>query len=119
MSAPVTDPRVAVDEYTVRPTAYDRMNPNERLHWCLAVTDGHEWGWSVRHYAFRQEAMNRKGEFIWESRGSKANRFRRYPLEEALALALKHVDSVATRNGMTADQYADWYQARLAKEASA
>lgn len=91
---PLEDPRVVVDEYLVRPSCHDLLPKYERHSFCLSVTDGHEWGWSVRRGSSNSmHAMNRKGEWIIESRGHQGNRFRRWTKEEALTLALKHVDS--------------------------
>lgn len=115
-TSPVDDPRVHPDRYVVRPTGYDDMVHADRMYWCLSVVNGHEWGWSVRrgpgdsHYA-----MNRKGEWIIESRGSARNKARRWPLEEALALALKYVDTV-TLNGRTAAQASAEIAARIAEQ---
>lgn len=102
------DPRVVIDEYIVKPTCYDDLPEHERLHFCLTVSNGHAWGWSVRKGAGYSSsyAMNRKGQWILESRGHRGNRFRRYELEFALALALKHVDSVKV-NMRTAEQWLD------------
>ena len=108
------DPRVQVDEYVVYPTGYDDLLHSDKDHWCLTVTNGHAWGWSVRPGRGMNSlfAMNRKGEFIVESRGSGRNKPRRYPLEEAIELALKYVDTVKW-NGCTAKEASERVAARL------
>lgn len=89
------------------------MLNEDRYLWCLEVTDGGRWGWAVRRGGReRLGAMNRKGEIIFEDRHSEANRFRRYPLAEALALALKYVDQQKV-NRMTAVQAIERLHERL------
>lgn len=108
MSNPLEDPRVQVDEYIVVPSCYEELSKYERHNWVLSVTNGHEWGWSVRRgMSSSPFAMNRRGKWIVESRGNQGNRFRRFPVEEALELALKHVDTYKI-NGMTAQDFVDW-----------
>lgn len=108
----VDDPRVKVSEFLVYPTGYQEMTMGDKDAWILKVMDGHRWGWSVRrgmsdsHYA-----MNRRGAWILESRGHGQNKFRRYPLEEALELALSWVDRRTIR-GMTAAQAERWARER-------
>lgn len=112
MSDPLADPRVCVDEYIVKPSCYDDLPEYERLRFCLVVTNGHKWGWSVRMGAGMSGspyAMNRKGKMIYESRGHGGNKHRRYPLEEALALALKHVDTMKV-NMRTAQEWVDRWE---------
>lgn len=114
-ASPLDDPRVHTDRYLVRPSGYDDMVHSDRAFWCLSVVDGHQWGWSVRRgSADSPYAMNRKGEWVLESRGSARNKARRWPLEEALGLALKHVDTL-TLNGHTAAQASAEVAARLAE----
>ena len=117
MSSPLDDPRVAVDAYTVRPTGYDDLAHSDKDAWCLSVINGHAWGWSIRRGVGTGGgmAMNRKGEWIFESRGSGRNKPRRYPLDEALRLALKHVDRHKI-NGHNAREASEWVAARKAKE---
>lgn len=105
---PVDDPRVFVDQYVIRPSCYDELPEYERYNFCLSVVDGHAWGWSVRRGVgmSNARAFNRNGVEIYESRGSGSNKFRRWPLEEALTIALKHVDSMKV-NGRTAQQWVD------------
>ena len=115
-SPPLDDPRVRVDRYVVTPTGYDDMVHSDKPMWTLAVVDGGRWGWSVRRGAVDSPfAMNRKGEWICESRGSGHNKHRRFSLEDALALALKHVDTHLL-NGCTAAQASAWVAARRAKQ---
>jgi hypothetical protein len=115
VSAPLDDPRVTVDSYVVRPSCYDEMVNSDRDAWCLAVTNGHAWGWSIRRAGMTGlGAMNRKGEWIYESRGSGHNKARRWPLYEALRIALRHVDT-QTINGHTAAQASASVAARLAQ----
>lgn len=101
-------PQVHADAYVVRPTCYDQMGNSDRDMWCLTVTNGHAYGWSIRRGigGGGGPAMNRKGEWIFESRGSGRNKPRRWPLEEALAIALRHVDSHRL-NGRIAQDLAD------------
>ena len=115
MSA-LDDPRVQPDEYVVYPTGYDEMVNSDKDSWCLTVQNGHSWGWSVRRGRGMSGpmAMNRKGQWIVESRGSGRNKPRRWPLEEALRIALEHVDT-HTLNGHTAQQASDWVAARVAE----
>lgn len=107
--AALADPRVDADVYVVYPTGYEQMRCVDKDKFCLTVTNGHEWGWSIRdgRGVGSSRAMNRKGEFIMETRGHAGNRSRRWPLHEALAIALKHVDT-RTVMGRTA---ADWLPA--------
>ena len=85
--------RIEPLEYEVYPADYDRVPFSDKERLVLYVRNGHAWGWSVRDFSGGQgRAMNRKGEFIYESRGHGGNRFRRYPLDEALALAEKWVE---------------------------
>ncbi len=116
MSNPLHDPRVTVDCYVVRPTGYDDLVHTDKDSWCLSVINGHAWGWSIRRGTGMGggPAMNRKGGWIFESRGSGRNKPRRYPLEEALALALKYVDT-HTINGHAAQGASDWVTARTAE----
>jgi hypothetical protein len=58
-------------------------------------------------------AMNRRGEFIAESRGSGHNKARRWPLDEALRIAGQHVDTLRI-NGRTATEASAEVAARLA-----
>jgi hypothetical protein len=114
MSA-LDDPRVSADVYVVRPTCYDEMINTDRDYWCLSVVNGHAWGWSVRRGVGMSggPAMNRKDEWVYESRGSGRNKPRRWPLEEALTIALQHVDTHKL-NGCTAAEASEWVRARRA-----
>lgn len=112
---PLHDPRVKVDSYAVYPTGYDEHVHADKHSWVLTVTDGHAWGWSIRRGIGLSggAAMNRKGEWIWESRGSGRNKPRRFPLDEALSIALQHVDGVRI-NGYTAAEASAEVTRRLA-----
>lgn len=114
----LADPRVQPTEYVVYPTGYEGFVNSDRDAWCLTVTNGHAWGWSVRRGRGMGGgfAMNRKCEWIYESRGSGRNKPRRWPLREALQLALAHVDTHVL-NGHTAAQASEWVAARLAERA--
>lgn len=114
MTSPLDDPRVTHESFVVWPSCADRLGAS-KYDFALTVTNGHEWGWAIRRGAmgYSGMAMNRKGQFIVENRGSRNNRFRRYPLEEALALALKHVDKRKVM-GKTAEEWADELDARKA-----
>lgn len=108
MSA-LNDPRVSPDSYMVRPSCYDEMGNSDRDTMCLSVVNGHAWGWSVRQHGFTgSRALNRKGEWIYESRGSGHNKVRRWSLEEALAIALKYVDTLKWNGSTAADVAARW-----------
>jgi hypothetical protein len=108
----LSDPRVAVDAYVVRPTGYDQMVNSDRDYWCLSVVNGHAWGWRVKRHGFTgSEALNRKGQWIYEQRGSGRNKPRRFTRDEALALALKYVDTLVM-NGLTAQQASDYVEAK-------
>jgi hypothetical protein len=110
---PLADPRVHVDSYIVRPTGYDDLVQSDKDGWCLAVTNGHAWGWSVRRASFSGgPAMNRSGEWIYETRGSGRNKPRRYSLDEALRIALEHVDTHRI-NGYTAVEASDEVARRI------
>lgn len=94
MSSALDDPRVKVESYVIYPTGYEDLVHSDKFMWCLQVTNGHQWGWSIRPAgtsSFR--AMNRKGEWIDETRGHGQNKTRRFTLDEALSLALKYVDT--------------------------
>lgn len=102
-------PQVAVDSYVVRPACYDEMGNSDRDMFCLAVTNGHAWGWSIRQHGFSgSRALSRKGEWIYESRGSGHNKARRWPLEEALTIALQHIDTLRINGSTAADCAARW-----------
>jgi len=112
----INDPRIVVQTYAVLPTGYDEMVHADKDSWCLVVTNGHRWGWSISRGIGMTSGgvmMNRKGKFILESRGSGHNKARRYPLDEALEIALKYVDSI-TLNGHTAVQASENVAARKA-----
>lgn len=106
VSSVLDDPRVDADVYVIYPTGYEEMTCVDKDKFCLTVTNGHEYGWSIREGrgVTSSRAMNRKGEFVLETRGHGGNRRRRWPLEEAIAIALQHVDT-RTVMGRTA---ADW-----------
>jgi hypothetical protein len=111
--SPLDDPRVKVDRYLVCPTGYDGFVNSDKDAWTLAVVDGHAWGWSVRRGSLAGgPAMNRKGEWIFESRGSGHNKARRWALDEALSLALQYVDSHRI-NGHTAAEASASVAARI------
>lgn len=103
------DPRVAIDSYVVRPSCYDQMGNSDRDMSCLSVTNGHAWGWSIRRHGLSgSQALNRKGEWVFESRGSGHNKARRWPLEEALGIALQHIDTMKINGSTPADCAARW-----------
>jgi hypothetical protein len=115
---PLDDPRVTIDSYVIRPTGYDEMVHSDKDMWCLAVTNGHAWGWSIRRAGVNSHsAMNRHGEWIYESRGSGHNKARRWDLNEALTIALRHVDTHMI-NGRTAAEASAEVAARLARLAA-
>lgn len=109
MSA-LDDPRVSPDSYVVRPSCWDEMGNSDRDSFCLAVVNGHAWGWSIRRGMGGRGpmAMNRRGDWIYESRGSGHNKARRWSLEEALSIALQHVDRLAINGSTAADCAARW-----------
>lgn len=90
----LSDPRVRPDSFVVYPTDYDLIPYADRESWALTVTNGHAYGWSIRPGigAAGSVALNRKGERIFERRGSGHNKARRWPLDEALRIALSIVD---------------------------
>lgn len=108
-------PSVEVDVYIIRPSGYDDLVNSDKDMWCLHVINGHAWGWSVRRSVGDQRALNRKGEFVYETRGQGSNRFRRFTSDEAIALAVKFVDTM-TINGCTAAQASASVAARLASQ---
>lgn len=91
----LNDPRVKADSYVVYPSDYDLIPYSDKESWALTVTNGHAYGWSIRPGIGMggSVALNRKGERIFESRGSGRNKARRWPLEEALRIALSIVDT--------------------------
>jgi hypothetical protein len=91
----LADPRVQPDSFVVYPTDYDLIPYSDRESWALTVTNGHTYGWSIRPGIGMSSsvALNRKGERIFESRGSGHNKARRWPLNEALRIALSIVDT--------------------------
>jgi hypothetical protein len=93
--SPLDDPRVQPDSFVVYPTDYDLIPYSDKEQWALTVTNGHAWGWSIRPGIGMTGpvVLNRKGERIIESRGSGRNKPRRWPLEEALQIALSIVDT--------------------------
>lgn len=115
-SSPLDDPRVAADTYVVYPTGYADFVNSDKDMWCLNVVNGHAYGWSIRRgigMSGGGPAMNAKGEWVFETRGSKANKARRWPLEKALTIALQHVDTHRL-NGDTAAEASAWVAARQA-----
>lgn len=99
------DPRVQVDSYVVYPTGYEQLVHSDKYMWCLSVVNGHAYGWSIRRGIgmHGSAAMNRKGEWVYEDRGSGRNKPRRFPVDEALRVALEHVDTHRI-NGCTATE---------------
>ena len=94
-TSPLDDPRVQPDSFVVYPTDYDLIPYSDKESWALTVTNGHAYGWSIRPGIGMSGsvALNRNGKRIFESRGSGHNKARRWPLEEALRIALSIVDS--------------------------
>lgn len=89
-----TEVRVSPHSYLVRPTRVDELPDDEQDVFDLLVVDGRSCGWAIRRRSIDSLwAMNRRGEWIRESRGSGLNRPRRWPLPEALTIALAHVDT--------------------------
>lgn len=113
------EPRVEVDRYVVYPTGYDDLVHSDKDSWCLSITNGHAWGWRVtRGRGMTSDmAMNRRGEWIVESRGSGRNKPRRWTLDEAIEIAKRHVDTHRL-NGRTAAQASEEVAARLSAAAS-
>jgi hypothetical protein len=113
---PLDDPRVEADVYIVRPTGYDDLVHTDKDAWCLSVANGHAWGWSIRPGIGMSgsKAMNRQGEWIYELRGSGRNKPRRWTLDEALRIALDHVDTHRI-NGDTAREASEHVAARKAQ----
>lgn len=101
-------PQVAADSYRVYPSCYDQMGNSDRDSFVLTVVNGHAYGWSVRPGWGGSRAMNRKGEWIYESRGSGRNKPLRWTLDEALAIALEHVDTHRINGSTAADCAARW-----------
>jgi hypothetical protein len=106
-------PRVEVDRYVVYPTGYDELVHDDKASWCLTVVNGHAYGWRITRGRATDSvlAMNRAGEWVAESRGSGHNKARRWPLEEALRIAARHVDTHRI-NGMTAVEASAWVAAQ-------
>jgi protein involved in polysaccharide export with SLBB domain len=107
-------PRVEIDTFVVYPTCFEDIGFDDRSNWCLIVQNGHAWGWSVRPgppgTSGSHQAMNRKGKWIFESRGDRRNKTRRFTVAEALKIAVKYVDT-HTVVGLTASQAAAKYPA--------
>lgn len=100
----LADPRVQPDSFVVYPTDYDLIPYSDKESWALTVTNGHAYGWSIRPGIGMSGpvALNRKGERIIESRRSGRNKARRWPLEEALRIALSIVDTRHKVAGLSA-----------------
>lgn len=119
LEATLSDPRVQPDAYIVYPTGYDDFVNSDKDAWTLTVMNGHAWGWSIRRgMSATGMALNRRGEWIYEQRASKANKARRWPLDEALRIALLHVDHLKL-NGHTAAEASASVAARSVAGASA
>lgn len=99
------EPQVQV--YRIEPDCYDELPDHEKPGFCLYVVNGmSEYGWSVRIGATNANfVMNRHGQHRYDSR--RYIRHWRFPLEEALAIAQKHVNGTL-RNRWTAQQFVDW-----------
>lgn len=109
LDALLADPRVQADTYVIYPTCWDEMGNSDRDLFCLSVTNGHAWGWSIRRgMSHGPLAMNRSGQWIAESRGSGHNKARRWPLAEALTIALAHVDTQRINGSTAAEVAARW-----------
>lgn len=108
--SPLGDLRVHPDQYVVYPTNYDTLPMVDKDAWCLTVMNGHAWGWSIRRgmASTSDFALTRDGRWVVESRGDNSNRSRRWPLDEALRIALDHVDTVRTYGGMSVHEMAEW-----------
>lgn len=113
-----SEPRVEVDRYVVYPTGYDELVHSDKDSWCLTVSNGHAYGWRITRGIGMDSmmAMNRRGKWIVESRGSGHNKARRWPLAEALEIAKRHVDTHKI-NGCTAAEASADVAARLKNDA--
>lgn len=101
------DERVQLDSFVVYPTDYDLIPYSDRDNWALTVRNGHAWGWSVSPGIGRGGggvALDRDGKRVLEQRADEANRERRWPMEEALQIALDVVDNKHAVMGQTAAQ---------------
>lgn len=108
MTSPLDDPRVEPVSYKVTATCADLLPPDILSSFTLIVTNGGRWGWSIRRgQSDSSFAMNRKGQWICESRGSGHNKARRWELEEAIQIALKNVDTMIMMK-RTAQEWADY-----------
>jgi hypothetical protein len=99
--------RVVADSFAVYPADYDLIPYEDRDAWVLMVTDGRSWGWRITPGLGRaggDMVLDCSGQRVFEQRGDEANRVRRWPLEEALAVALDIVDTKHAVMGMTAAQ---------------
>lgn len=111
-------PRVEIDSYTVYPSCYEQMGNSDRDIFCLTVVDGHAWGWAIRRG--RGSTMSdvvldgETGKFVLESRADEANKARRWPRDEALAVACRWVDQVRVNGSTAADCAARWPRAAQA-----
>lgn len=112
MTLPVDDLRVHAQSFTVRPACFEEMGRFDKDAWCLVVGDGGTDGWWVRRHGARDgRSMSRAGHFVRETPGPGRNRDRRWPLEQALQIALEHVDSIRV-HGLTAAEAATRHAAR-------
>lgn len=112
MTLPVDDPRVYAQSFMVRPSCFEDMGRFDKDYWCLVVGDSGPDGWWVRRHGARDgRSMSRTGHFVLETPGQGRNRERRWPLEQALQIALDHVDSIKVR-GLTAAEAATRHAAR-------
>lgn len=110
--SPLDDPRVHPDSYVIYPTGYDAMVHGDKFMWVLTVNNGHKDGWYIaRGFSKSTDiVMNRKGEWKWHQAMNRSKW--RYPLEDALQIALDHVDTHVL-NGHTAQQASDRVYALL------
>lgn len=84
--------------YVVYPTGYDPTAESQRLNvreWTLTLERKAPGQWAVCRAG---RCMNRRGGWAWESLpSSRTDRFKRayrFDLDEAQALALKHIDTL-------------------------
>lgn len=113
--SPLNDPRVAPDSYIIYPTGYDDLVHSDKYMWCLNVQNGHKDGWWIGRgiMGSSEIVMNRKGE--WKFSDPMNRRHWRYERDEAIQIALNHVDTNKL-NGFTAQEASDRVQARLAQQ---
>lgn len=96
LAASLTDPRVTVGTYVVHPTGYDDMANPRKAEWRLIVTPDGDDTWCIRPgYSSHRAKLHATGTWVSDfdsARGRRKPKLR-WPLDRALAIALRRVDT--------------------------